>query len=67
MTHKVRNNWRFFKPFSKYSVKEENDEQSINLISIAMKNVLKIIRLKLNQWNEILKEYGKASSYAIHG
>jgi len=32
-----------------------------------MKNFLKAINNKLILWNEILKEYGKASSYAIHG
>ncbi len=32
-----------------------------------MKHILKAINRKLIQWNEILKEYGRSSSYAIHG
>ncbi len=31
-----------------------------------MKNLIETISLKLIKWNELLKEYGKASSYAIH-
>lgn len=37
-----------------------------NLKKCVMKNLKELWNERLKKWNEILKEYARASSYAIH-